>query len=166
MSFRDEALEANAAHAAGFPVGDRPARPSRGVAVVTCMDARLRPEDALGIGPGEAHVIRNAGGRVTDDVVRSLLVSTAVLGTREAAVVHHTDCGLLGATNDELRAHVAHSSGATADDVDFLPFDDADRAVLDDVRTIVADPRLTFERVSGFLYDVRTGRLREVSVGG
>ena len=164
MSFRDEALRANAVHAADFPAGDLPAPPSRRVAVLTCMDARVRPEEALGIGLGEAHVLRNAGGRVTDDVVRSLLVSTAILGTREAVVVHHTDCGLLGATNDELRARVAASSGAAAHDVDFLPFDDADRAVLDDVGAIVGDPRLAFERVSGFVYDVRTGRLREVPV--
>ena len=162
MSFADEAMRANAIHAADFHTGDRPAPPSRRVAVLTCMDARVMPEHALGIGPGEAHVLRNAGGRVTDDVVRSLLVSTAILGTREAAVVHHTDCGLLGATNDELRARVASSSGASADDVDFLPFGDADAAVLEDVGAIVGDPRLTFERVSGFLYDVRTGRLRAV----
>jgi carbonic anhydrase len=165
MSFREQALEANAAFAAGFAAGERPPAPSRRVAVLACMDARLRPEDALGISLGEAHVIRNAGGRVTDDVVRSLLVSCAVLGTREAAVVHHTDCGLLGATNDALRERVHSVTGRGAGEVDFLTFEDADRALLDDVLAIEGDPRLPFVEVTGFLYDVRTGRLREVGSG-
>lgn len=162
MSFRDEAVEANAAYAAGFPAGDRPAEPTRRVAVLACMDARLRPEDLLGIELGQAHVVRNAGGRVTDDVVRSLLLSTSVLGTREAVVLHHTGCGLLGATNEELRARVGEVTGAGVDEVDFLPFDDAERALRDDVAALAGDPRLPFERVIGFEVDVATGRAREV----
>ena len=168
MSFRDEALEANASYASAFVATERAAPPSRRVAVLACMDARLQPEGALGLALGEAHVIRNAGGRVTDDAVRSLVLSSAVLGTREAAVVHHTDCGLLGATNEGLRAHVAEATGTETDEIDeidFLPFDDAERALLDDVRAITRDPRLAFDAVSGFLYDVRTGRLREVAPG-
>jgi carbonic anhydrase len=165
VSFRDEALEANAAYASAFVATDRAAPPSRRVAVLACMDARLRPEEALGLALGEAHVIRNAGGRVTDDAVRSLVLSSAVLGTRGAAVVHHTDCGLLGATNEDLRARVADSTGMQVGEIDFLPFDDAERALIDDVRAITRDPRLAFEAVSGFLYDVRTGRLREVAPG-
>lgn len=166
MSFRDEAFRANAAYAAGFPAGERSAEPTRRVAVLACMDARLRPEDLLGLGLGEAHVVRNAGGRVTDDVVRSLLVSTAVLGTREAVVLHHTGCGMLGATNAGLRDRVVEVTGARADGVDFLPFDDAEGALRDDVAALAEDPRLPFERVSGFEVDVATGRLREVAVSG
>lgn len=165
MSFRQEALEANAAFVGGFVAGERLAAPSRRVAVLACMDARLRPEDALGISLGEAHVIRNAGGRVTDDVVRSLMVSSAVLDTREAVVVHHTDCGLLGTTNEELRARVRAVTGQHAEEVDFLTADDQERALLDDVLAIEGDPRLAFREVTGFLYDVRTGRLREVGSG-
>ena len=166
MSFRDEALEANAAYAAGFPAGERPAPPTRRVAVLACMDARLRPEDALGLALGEAHVIRNAGGRVTDDVVRSLMLSTAVLGVREAAVLHHTGCGLLGVTNASLRALVTERTGERIDAVDFLPFNDADRALLDDVEALAGDVRLALERVSAFRLDIGTGRLHEISRPG
>ena len=165
MSFRDEALEANAVYAAGFPTGDRQAPPTRRVAVLACMDARLRPEDALGLSLGEAHVIRNAGGRVTDDVVRSLVLSSAVLGTRQAVVIHHTDCGLLGVSDAALRARVTQVTGEDVGDLGVLPFDDADGALIEDVRAIENDRRLTFGSVNGFLYDVTTGRLREVSPG-
>lgn len=162
MTFRDEALEANEAYAARVEAIDRAAPPTRRVAVLACMDARLRPEDALGLALGEAHVIRNAGGRATDDAVRSLMLSSAVLGTRVAVVIHHTDCGLLGTTNEALRARVAEVTGHEAADTDFLPFDDAERTLRDDVRAIAGDPRLAFAEVTGFIYDVRTGRLREV----
>ena len=165
MSFRDEALAANADYAAGLAERDRAASPSRRVAVVACMDARLRPEDALGLSLGDAHVIRNAGGRVTDDVVRSLMLSSAVLGTREAVVIHHTDCGLLGATNDGLRERVSEVTGQDAPTTDFLPFDDAEGTLSDDVWAIEGDARLAFDHVTGFIYNVRTGRLREVVTG-
>jgi carbonic anhydrase len=165
VSFRDEALAANEHYAAGFPERDRAASPTRRVAVVACMDARLRPEDALGLSLGEAHVIRNAGGRVTDDVLRSLMLSSAVLGTREAAVIHHTDCGLLGATNDDLRERVAEITGEDVGATDFLPFDDSEGTLIGDVRAIEGDARLAFDDVTGLIYDVRTGRLREIATG-
>ncbi len=164
MSFRDEALAANERYVAGVTERDRAALPTRRVAVVACMDARLRPEDALGLSLGEAHVIRNAGGRVTDDVVRSLMLSSAVLGTREAIVIHHTDCGLLGATNDGLRDRVAETTGQDVP-TDFLPFDDAEGTLIGDVWAIEGDARLAFDDVTGLIYDVRTGRLREVVEG-
>jgi len=164
MSFRDEALEANEAFTARFEAVDRDAPPTRRVAVLACMDARLRPEEALGLGLGEAHVVRNAGGRPTEDAVRSLMLSSAVLGTRIAVVIHHTDCGLLGTTNEEIGARVAAVTGQDVSGTDFLPFDDADHTLRDDVRAIDADPRLAFTEVTGFLYDVRTGRLREVGI--
>jgi carbonic anhydrase len=165
VTFRDEALVANAHYAAGLAERDRPAPPTRRVAVVACMDARLRPEDALGLSLGEAHVIRNAGGRVTDDVVRSLMLSSGVLGTREAVVIHHTDCGLLGTTNEGLRERVAEMTGRDVGAADFLPFDDAEAALTDDVRAIEGDDRLAFHDVTGMLYDVRTGRLHEIGTG-
>jgi carbonic anhydrase len=166
VSLREEALAANGAFVARVAASrgdDLDLRPSRRVAVVACMDARLPLEEALGLGPGEAHVIRNAGGRVTDDVARSLMLSSAVLGTREVAVVHHTRCGLHGVTNEALRARVAEVAGDVAIDTDFLPFGDDDEAVLEDVRAIERDPRLVFDELSGFVYDVDTGRIREVS---
>lgn len=165
MSFRDEALEANAEFAAGFVPIERTAPPTRRVAVLACMDARLRPEDALGLSLGEAHVIRNAGGRVTDDAIRSLMLSSAVLGTREAVVIHHTECGLLGATDAGIRDRVTELTGEDVGDVEFLVFDDAEGALLDDVRALERDRRLAFDAVTGFLYDVRSGRLREVAAG-
>jgi carbonic anhydrase len=165
VSFRDEALASNERYAAGLAERDRGSSPTRRVAVVACMDARLRPEDALGLSLGEAHVIRNAGGRVTDDVVRSLMLSTAVLGTREAVVIHHTDCGLFGATNEGLRERVAEVTGQDVPMTDFLPFDDAEGTLIDDVRAIEGDARLAFDAVTGLIYDVRTGRLREVVAG-
>lgn len=165
MTFRDEALAANARYAAGMAERDRPAPPTRRIAVVACMDARLRPEDALGLSLGEAHVIRNAGGRVTDDVVRSLMLSSGVLGTREAVVIHHTDCGLLGTTNEGLRERVAEMTGRDVGAADFLPFDDSEAALIDDVRAIEDDDRLAFHDVTGLLYDVRTGRLHEIGTG-
>src|SRR5215217_6286614 len=115
MAVRDDVLEANRGYAEAFGQGDLPIPPTRRFAVVTCMDARIDPAKALGLAEGDAHVIRNAGGLVTDDALRSLVVSAAVLGTREVLVVGHTDCGMLGATNDELRAAV----GPAADSVDF-----------------------------------------------
>jgi len=161
VSFRDEAIAANDAYARSFPRAERTAPPTRRVAVLACMDARLRPEEALGLALGEAHVIRNAGGRATGDAVRSLMLSSAVLGTREAVVIHHTDCGLLGATDEELRSIVSEATGEDASTVDFLAFEDADRTLAADVETIVSDPRLPFTEVTGFIFDVETGALRE-----
>src|SRR5919198_3850845 len=114
--------------------------PARGIAVLTCMDARLHPAKFLGLDIGDAHVIRNAGGRASPDALRSLIISQRLLGTQEVAVIHHTDCGMLTFTNEELRARLREETGADASGIDFLPFSDLEGSVLDDVQRITASP--------------------------
>lgn len=161
----DELLERNRRSAESFDAGDLPAPPATEVAVVACMDARLDPARALGLELGDAHVIRNAGGRATEDVLRSLVVSSHLLGTREFAVIHHTDCGMATFTDEELRERIRRETGADAAGVDFLPFSDLDESVREDVRRIRSSPLLPQGvTVRGFVYDVRTGLLREVDV--
>ncbi len=104
MSELPAILEANRRYAAGFAKGDLPMPPARRLAVLTCMDARIDPAQALGLAEGDAHVVRNAGGRASDDALRSLVISQQLLGTREVLVVHHTDCGMLTFSNEQLRA--------------------------------------------------------------
>jgi carbonic anhydrase len=159
VSARDDILEANARYAATFAHPELPREPRRRLAVVTCMDARIDPLAALGLELGDAHVLRNAGAIVTDDVLRSLALSHAVLGTREALVVGHTGCGLHGASNEELCAAVGVSA------VDFLPFADLDESVREGVRRIRESPLLPDAfGASGYVYDVSTGRLRVVTI--
>ena len=164
MSTRDQLLAANETYASGFAKGDLPAPPGRRFAVVTCMDARLDPARFLGLEEGDAHVIRNAGGLVTDDALRSLVISHWLLGTQEAFVIAHTGCGMLTFTNDDLRRKLADEAGADASEVDFHPFPDLDESVRESVRKIAESPLLpdSFE-ATGYVYDVTSGRLREVS---
>jgi carbonic anhydrase len=163
MSVRDELLSANASYASQFTKGGLPMPPARKLAVITCMDARLDPAKMLGLAEGEAHVIRNAGGRASDDALRSLIISYKLLGTKEFIVIHHTDCGMLTFENDDLRAQLQRDLNADASAVDFLPFRELDDSVRQDVRTVRASPFIPADiPVSGFVYDVKTGRLREV----
>jgi carbonic anhydrase len=128
------------------------------------MDARIHPEDALGLEIGDAHMIRNAGGRASDDAIRSLVISSTLLGTDEFAVMHHTDCGMLTFTNDDLRKKLADERGVDASNVDFLPFPDLEQSVRDDVATINASPLLPDGiEVTGWVYDVKTGKISPVS---
>jgi carbonic anhydrase len=153
----EELLRANAAYAESFTKGDLEAPPRRRFAVVTCMDARLVPPAALGLEEGDAHVIRNAGGLVTDDVLRSLAISHWELGTQEVVVIAHTRCGLLTLDNAKLRAKI----GDAADGVDFLPFRELETSVLESVRRVRESPLLPESfAASGMVYDVETGRLR------
>lgn len=148
-------LAANEAYAATPPTVADP-RPSRHLAVVTCMDARIDVFAVLGLRLGEAHVIRNAGGRVTDDVLRSLALSTHVLGVDTVVVMQHTRCGLAGVTDDELRR-------VTGADLGFFPIDDHAAALREDIGLLAATPFLDRVRlVAGFVYDVDTGRLDDV----
>ena len=161
MAVADEFLRANERYAAGFDKGDLPAPPARKVAVVTCMDARLDPAQFLGLSPGDAHVIRNAGGRAAD-AIRSLVISQHLLGTREVVVIHHTDCGMLTFTDEQLRQKLRDELGVTSEQ-EFLPFSDLEQSVRDDVAIIRASPLLLKDvPVRGFIYDVRTRRLHEV----
>ena len=158
-----ELLAANEKYAGGFTKGKLPMPPGRHVAVLTCMDARLDPAKFLGLSEGDAHVIRNAGGRASPDALRSLIISHKLLGTREFLVIHHTDCGMLTFTNDQIRELLRREYGADASTIDFLPFSNLDESVRQDVKTIRSSPFIPKDiPVSGFVYDVRTGGLREI----
>jgi carbonic anhydrase len=160
MAVREEILSANDRYASTFSRGDLPMPPGRRFAVVTCMDARLDPAKFLGLAEGDAHVIRNAGGLVTDDALRSLVISHHLLGTQEAYVIAHEDCGMLTFSNDDLHGRLGRESAA----VDFLPFDDLDESVRASVRRVRGSELLPESyTAAGFVYDVRSGRLREVA---
>jgi carbonic anhydrase len=162
MSVTDELVQANAKYAKSFDKGHLPMPPARRIAIVTCMDARIIPSRALGLEEGDAHVIRNAGGRARD-ALRSLVVSQRLLGTREVAVIHHTDCGMLTFTNEQLRDRIRRELDADASGVDFLPFADVEKSVRDDVEELRRAPLIPRDiPVRGFVYDVRNGRLTEV----
>jgi carbonic anhydrase len=164
MSEVQEFQKANAAYASSFSKGNLPMPPGRHVAVLTCMDARLDPARFLGLKEGDAHVIRNAGGRASEDALRSLTISEQLLGTNEVVVIHHTDCGMLTFSNEDLRKKLKQELNADAEHVDFLPFKDLEQSVRDDVATIKNSPFIPKNiEVSGFIYDVRSGRLLPVT---
>lgn len=151
-------LAANADYVTGFDLGDLPAPPRRHLAVVTCMDCRIDPLAVLGLLPGEAHVMRNAGARVTDDVLRSLIKSVNQLGVTRVAVMHHTDCGAAKIVLSELRTAVETATGNDPDDVEFHLIHDQDEALAADVDAVRTCPYLPpGTEVAGFLYDVATG---------
>ena len=163
MAVLPELLAANERYAAGFTKGDLPTPPARHVAVLTCMDARLDPARFLGLEEGDAHVIRNAGGRADESAIRSLVISYKLLGTREFVVIHHVGCGMLTFTNDQLREQLRKDLGADAAGMDFLPFSDLDESVRTDVQTLRSSPLIPKDiPINGFVYDVHTGRLRQV----
>ncbi|MCZ7527144.1 MAG: carbonic anhydrase [Acidimicrobiia bacterium] len=161
MSIIDRYLEANVRYAATFDQEDLAVRPAARLAVLTCMDSRVDPLRMLGLALGDAHVVRNAGGRASDDAIRSLLLSSRVLGTVEVAVIHHNDCGLEGQTDESLRERLATEHGVDASGVAFLPFGDLAESVREDVARIRSSPLLDMA-VTGWTYDVRTGRLDRV----
>lgn len=164
MSATDDLLTANAAFAESFTQGNLPMAPGRKLAVLTCMDARIDPLAVLGLEIGEAHVIRNAGGVASDDAIRSLVISAFLLGTREFVVIQHTQCGMVTFTNEGLRQRLHDELGVDASTVDFLPFPDLDQSVRDDVAKIRQTPLFPPDiLVRGFVYDVQSGRLREVT---
>ena len=162
MSVTDELLRNNEAYVAGFTPSGLTARPTRQLAIVACMDARLDLFQALGLGVGDAHVIRNAGGVVTDDTIRSLAVSQRLLGTEEVMLVHHTDCGLRITTDDEFRNSILEDTGIKPPWAVEM-FADLDNDVRQSMARVEASPFLPHtDRVRGFVYEVETGRLREV----
>lgn len=163
----NDLLTANKAYAASFTEGTLPMPPARKLAVVACMDARLDPLPFLGLRLGDIHVIRNAGGRVTEDVIRSLAISERLLGTDAIVVVHHTDCGMLTFSNSDIRqkiqADLGEAAYGQATKIDFLPFADIAQSVRDDVAAIKASPLIPDTvPVHGFIYDVHTGQLAPV----
>jgi carbonic anhydrase len=162
MSVTDELLHNAEAYASGFDKGELPLPPAKGVAIVACMDARLNPYGLLGLQEGDAHVIRNAGGVVTDDEIRSLTISQRLLGTTEIVLIHHTDCGMLTFGDDEFRRSIQDDTGVKPEWA-AESFTDLDEDVRQSIARIQASPFIPHkESVRGFVYEVETGRLREV----
>ena len=160
----DDLLKANQPFSASFTSGDVAMPPRRRVAIVTCMDARLHPERFLGLDIGDAHVIRNAGGRASDDAVRSLAISQRLLGTNEVVVIHHTDCGMLTFENQDLVDKIRDELGADASAIDFLPFSDLEQSVQDDVEALRRSELVADDvSIAGAIYEVETGRLHEIA---
>ena len=163
MSTTDDLLRNNEAYAAGFDKSDLPMPPATKVAVVACMDARLNPYGILGLQEGDAHVIRNAGGVITDDEIRSLAISQRLLGTEEIILIRHTDCGMLTFTDDEFKRSIQDDVGIKPDWA-AQAFGDLDEDVRQSIARIKASPFLPHkDAVRGFVYEVETGRLREVT---
>jgi len=159
MSTLEQVLAANERYASAFDKAGLPMPPGRKLAVVTCMDARLDPARFLGLEEGDAHVIRNAGGLVNDDAIRSLVISHHLLGTQEAIVVGHRDCGMLTFTNDDIHERL----GPESESIDFEPFPNLEERVRESVRRIESTPLLGDSfHASGFVYDVETGRIEAV----
>jgi carbonic anhydrase len=163
MSVTEELLRNNAIYAESFEKGDLPLPPARGVAVVACMDARLDVHKILGLEEGDAHVIRNAGGVITDDEIRSLTIYQRLLDTREIILIHHTDCGMLTFSDDELKAQI-HEEVGMKPHFSMESFSDLEEDVRQSMARIKASPFIPHkESVRGFIYEVETGRLREVN---
>jgi len=163
MSILEEVLAANDTYATDFDKGSLAMPPARRFAVVTCMDARIDPGKALGLGEGDAHVIRNAGGLASDDAIRSLVISHHLLGTQEAFVIGHSDCGTETFSNDELRSRLRERQGVDASHLDFQPFGDSGKRVAASVRRIRESGLLPENyEVHGFVYDVETGRVAAI----
>jgi carbonic anhydrase len=162
MTVTDELLENAQSYAASFDKGDLPLPPAKRIAIVACMDARLNPYGLLGLSEGDAHVIRNAGGVITQDELRSLAISQRLLGTKEIVLIHHTDCGMLTFTDDEFKQQILNDTGikpAWAAEA----FSDLDADVRQSIARINAEPAIPVkDSVRGFVYDVSHGTLREV----
>ena len=163
MSTTDDLLKNNESFAQSFDKGDLPLPPARKIAIVACMDARLNPYPILGLELGDAHVIRNAGGVITDDEVRSLAISQHLLGTEEIMLIHHTDCGMLTFNDQEFAGKLEGETGQRPQ-WDARSFGDLDQDVRDSIKRIKDSPFIPrTDSVRGFVYAVETGELREVS---
>ena len=163
MTVIDELLEKAKRYADQFDKGALPLPPAKKIAVVACMDARLNPYGLLGLSEGDAHVIRNAGGVITDDEIRSLAISQRLLGTEEIMLIHHSDCGMLTFSDDDFRNQVQDDTGIKPEWA-AEAFDDLDKDVRQSIARIEASPFIPRkENIRGFVYEVETGRLREVT---
>src|SRR4029078_1825636 len=162
MTITDELVSNAETYAASFTLGELPLPPAKGVAVVACMDARLNVYGLLGLNEGDAHVIRNAGGVITNDEIRSLAISQRLLGTREVVLIHHTDCGMLTFGDDEFRRQVQQDTGIKPEWA-AEAFDDLEDDVRQSVARVKASPFIPHkESVRGFVYDVKSGSLTDV----
>ena len=166
MGVIDDVVKANEKYYQTFTAGMLPVHPARKLALVTCMDARIDVYAILGLQPGDAHVIRNAGGIVTDDALRSLLLSHHLLGTQEIMIINHTDCGMMLFREEEMRTRLQRQFGtAVVAPAHFYAFSDLEDNVREQIQKVRTHPWLPAQvAVRGFVYDVRTGRLHEVSV--
>jgi carbonic anhydrase len=164
MSSTDELLGNNAAYVSSFDKGDLPLPPARKVAVLACMDARLDPAKALGLQEGDAHVIRNAGGVATDDAIRSLVISQRLLGTEEIILIHHTGCGMETFSDDAVKDQILADTGLRPSFA-LEAFPKAEEDVKHTAARIKASPFVPRKNVRGFVYEVETGKLREVPLG-
>jgi carbonic anhydrase len=163
MTVTDELLRNNEAYASGFDKADLPMPPTKKVAVLACMDARIVPNRILGLEEGDAHVIRNAGGVVTDAEIRSLAISQRLLGTEEIMLINHTDCGMLTFTDDDFSRQLEQDTGVRPS-WSAETFDDVDENVRQSIARIQASPFIPHKgNVRGFVYEVETGRLREIA---
>ncbi len=164
MSAIDETLQANQAYARSFNLANLPIPPARKLAIVACMDARLTVEQALGLKTGEAHIIRNAGGVVTEDALRSLIISHYLLGTQEFMIINHTDCGMLTFHDEQLKQKLQAATHTTAViPAAFHSFDDLEQNVREQIQRVQSHPWIPKAiPVRGFIYDVHSGKLNEV----
>ncbi|MCK3905083.1 carbonic anhydrase [Streptococcus suis] len=163
MSYFQNFMKANKAYVDLHGDYHLPLRPKTKVAIVTCMDSRLHVAQALGLALGDAHILRNAGGRVTEDMIRSLVISQQQLGTREIVVLHHTDCGAQTFTNEEFAVQLKRALGVDVAGQDFLPFTDIEESVREDIALLKRSPLIPDDvEISGAAYDVDTGRMTEV----
>lgn len=162
MGVVQEFLHANQHYTDNFTKGDLPLPPARKVAVLACMDARLDPARVLGLEEGDAHVIRNAGGRAAD-ALRSLVISEQLLGTNTIVIIHHTDCGMLTFTDEVIHDKLKQELHADADHIAFLPFKNLEQSVRDDIAFLKSTPLIPEHiEIKGFIYDVSTGKLHAV----
>ena len=163
MGSFDDVLASNEAYASSYVDSGQPGQARKGLAVVTCMDSRIDPLKMLGLQPGEAKILRNAGGRVTDDVLRTLVLATHLLGVDRVLVVEHTDCKMASATDEQVHQTIYDSSGIDTRSLEFRTMDDQLASLKGDVQRVCSSPYLPKDTtVGGFLYDVRTGRLNQV----
>ena len=163
VSYFEQFMQANQAYVALHGKLNLPLKPKTRVAIVTCMDSRLHVAHALGLALGDAHILRNAGGRVTEDMIRSLVISQQQMGTREIVVLHHTDCGAQTFQNESFHEHLKHELGVDVSDQDFLPFHDVEESVREDMQLLRESPLIPDDVViSGAVYDVDTGSMIEV----
>ena len=163
MSYFENFLKANQAYVELHGDLHLSIKPKTKVAIVTCMDSRLHVAPALGLALGDAHILRNAGGRVTDDMIRSLVISQQQMGTREIVVLHHTDCGAQTFNNEDFQEHLKCELGVDVSGQDFLPFQDVEESVREDIKLLRECPLIPDDVIiSGAVYDVDTGRMIEV----
>ena len=163
MSYFENFMKANQAYVDLHGTAHLPIKPKTKVAIVTCMDSRLHVAQALGLALGDAHILRNAGGRVTEDMIRSLVISQQQMGTREIVVLHHTDCGAQTFKNEEFAAFLNQELGVDVSGQDFLPFTDVEESVREDVELLRQSALIPDDvEISGAVYDVATGRMTVV----